>query len=120
MGHGRGDDLAGAGARLTDLFFKRTGGFAAGALPPVTVRLEDLSAEDRAAVEAALDALDAPWGPSAATAPGRPDAFRYELEVERDGRRRRIVIGEREASPAVRELLARLTRAAAAARRSGR
>ncbi len=117
MGHGRGDDLAGRSSGLTGLSFRRTGGFAASALPPVTVELADLSAEDRAAVEAALESLDLPWGPKAAPAPPYPDGFRYVLEIERDGRRERIEVADRDAPPPLRELLGRLTRAASATRR---
>ncbi len=117
MGHGRADDLAGRPSGLTGLSFRRTGGFAASALPPVTVELADLPAEERAAVEAALESLDLPWGPKAAHAPPHPDGFRYVLEIERDGRSQRLEVSDRDASPPLRALLARLTRAAAERRR---
>ena len=117
MGHGRTDDLAGGSSGLTGLSFRRTGGFAASALPPVTVDLADLSAEDRAAIEAALESVELPWGRTAARAAPYPDGFRYVLDIERDGRRERLEVADRDASPPLRELLARLTRAAAATRR---
>jgi hypothetical protein len=102
---------------LRILAFRRTGGFA-GNLPALSLDATALPAEQTAELERLLATVELPREPSSSR--GAPDAFRYELELERTGKRERLDLGERDIPPELRPLLTELTRLARESRRSGR
>src|SRR5262245_55358792 len=77
-----------------------------GLAKPLVLRTEDLSSADRAEIERLAAAARLFERPEEAGGPGRvaPDARRYRLEVEEEGRRRALVIDDPIADPALAAL----------------
>jgi emfourin len=85
----------------------RTGGFG-GLRLQGTVDVNQLPAEQAAALTGLLDRAGLAGGRDRPARPAAPDEFRYDLTVIRGDTRQHLVTGDRDASPELRELLARL------------
>jgi hypothetical protein len=73
------------------------------------VAVDDLPADDAAAVRRALDTVDLPaLAARPAPPPTGPDRFSYELTVERAGDRRCLKLQEPEVPPELRPVLSTL------------
>jgi hypothetical protein len=98
----------------------RSGGLA-GIATEAEIDTADIDPREADEVLAGLDSVDL-WSlarrPPAP--PGPPDAFRYVLEVERGDAQHRIALAEAEIPPALRPVLAVLSRRARPARRVDR
>jgi len=97
--------------------FTRSGGFA-GLSVRLAIESAELPAGEREALEALIERARFFELPSRLVSPV-PDAFQYDLAIEREGLRHAVRLDERGAPEAVKPLLRRLTELAREGSRGG-